>query len=95
MTSYRTGQIIRYEPAGNTDGTTPEPPTYAQAPGGPPGQDAARRRARGVASGGGAVGLPDDRQPVRQLLAPRRGRAGLKFCTVLSLVASPSSLTRD
>ena len=35
MTSYRTGQIIRYEPAGHTAGTPLEPQTYAQASGGP------------------------------------------------------------
>ena len=38
MTSYRTGQIIRYEPAGDTPGTPLEPQTYAQTVGGPPGR---------------------------------------------------------
>lgn len=38
MTSYRTGQIIRYEPAGDTAGTPLEPQTYAQAAGGRPGR---------------------------------------------------------
>ena len=38
MTSYRTGQIIRYEPAGDTAGTPLEPHTHAQAAGAQPGR---------------------------------------------------------
>ena len=38
MTSYRTGQIVRYEPAGHTAGTPLEPETYAQAAGRRPGR---------------------------------------------------------
>ncbi|MCY3846266.1 MAG: hypothetical protein OXH69_22300 [Acidobacteria bacterium] len=37
MTSYRTGQIIRYEPAGNAAGTPLKPRTQAQSADGPPG----------------------------------------------------------
>ena len=65
MTSYRTGQTIRYEPAGDTAGTPLEPQTYAQAA---DGRHARRQLPR----------LDPRRPPRRQHPARARAAAGFQ-----------------